>query len=294
VDPEPRELLLYLGCNVLRTAHLARAAIDVLRAMGFEFHAVGGPAYCCGIVHHLHGERAAGRAFAGNSLRHFARFRPRHVIMWCPSCNEHYDEVVTRDHAVPFSYEHITAFIARHLDRVRWARRVERTVALHAHTGHPQQDLDGDATRTILQAIPGLRYVEIPTLAALGRHCSSNVIARIGRETWQRQVSAVLQSAAAAGAEILATIYHSCHRELCGEEARYPFAVVNWISLLAEAMGIDHPDLYKRFKLSGDPDAVFDEVRDLVAAHGLEPDRVREVLYRTFAPRGPAERPDSS
>lgn len=69
---------------------------------------------------------------------------------------------------------------------------------------------------------------------------------------------------------------------------------MNWISLLAEAMGIDHPDLYKRFKFSGDPDAVFDEVRGLVAAHGLEPDRVREVLYRAFAPRGPAERPDSS
>ena len=45
-NPEQKDLLLYLGCNVLRTAHLAETAIDVLKAMGFEFNAVGGPAYC--------------------------------------------------------------------------------------------------------------------------------------------------------------------------------------------------------------------------------------------------------
>jgi hypothetical protein len=33
---EPKEMLLYLGCNVLRTAHLAVTAIQVLKAMGFE------------------------------------------------------------------------------------------------------------------------------------------------------------------------------------------------------------------------------------------------------------------
>jgi Fe-S oxidoreductase len=55
-NPEQKDLLLYLGCNVLRTAHLAETAIDVLKAMGFEFNAVGGPAYCCGIVHYRNQE----------------------------------------------------------------------------------------------------------------------------------------------------------------------------------------------------------------------------------------------
>jgi hypothetical protein len=31
---EAKEMLLYLGCNVLRTAHLAMTAIQVLKAMG--------------------------------------------------------------------------------------------------------------------------------------------------------------------------------------------------------------------------------------------------------------------
>jgi hypothetical protein len=40
-DPEQKDLLLYLGCYVLRTAHLAKTAIEVLKAMGFDFNAVG-------------------------------------------------------------------------------------------------------------------------------------------------------------------------------------------------------------------------------------------------------------
>ena len=61
--------------------------------------------------------------------------------------------------------------------------------------------------------------------------------------------------------DILATLYHSCHREICQEEAHYPFAIVNYISLLGEAMGIEHPDVYKRYKLRADPEAVFEEVQ---------------------------------
>ena len=40
---EPKDLLLYLGCNVLRTAHLAKTVIAVLRAMGLETQHGRGP-----------------------------------------------------------------------------------------------------------------------------------------------------------------------------------------------------------------------------------------------------------
>lgn len=284
-DPAPSDLLLYLGCNILRTAHLATTVVAVLRAMGFAFEAVGGPAYCCGVIHWLNGAPESARRYAGNSLRHFAAFRPTHVLMWCPSCNEHYDDVVTREHAVPFSYEHVTAFIARHLDRVRFVRRVERRVALHYHTGHPQADLDGTSTRAILAAIPGLEYVEIPNPPALGRHCSAKYIQRLGRPAWQAHVEAVLRAAVAARADVLATIYHSCHREICDGEGRHPLQVVNYITLLAEAMGLDPPaDWFKQQRLAADPAATFAAVRADVEALGFDPARVRDVLERAFAP----------
>lgn len=283
-DARPAEFLLYLGCNVLRTAHLAKAAIDVLRAMGFEFQAVGGPAYCCGIVHFLNGAPAAADAYAAGTLRHLRTLGARKVVMWCPSCNEHFDEVVTASHPVEFPYEHVTALVARHLDRITFVRRLDRRVALHYHTGHPQQDLDRASTRAILRAIPGLEYVEIPNPPELGRHCSARYIGKLGRAGWRERIGEVLRHAAAARVDVLATIYHSCHREICHEEAAAPFEIVNYMSLLAEAMGIEHPDVYKRYRLMADPEAVFEQVRDYVEANRLDPARVREVLRRAFAP----------
>jgi hypothetical protein len=49
-------------------------------------------------------------------------------------------------------------------------------------------------------------------------------------------------------------------------------------------MGIEHPDLYKRFKLKADPDAVYDEVEAYIQANGLDPTKVRALLRKTFAP----------
>jgi heterodisulfide reductase subunit D len=282
--PEPKDLLLYLGCNVLRTAHLAKTVIDVLRAMGFDFNTAGGPAHCCGIIHYHNKEPGGARTVAANSMRHFARYGAKKVLMWCPSCNEHYDEVVTQEQDVSFAYEHVSAFIARHLDRVRFVRRVEKKVAVHFHTGFPQSDLDGKNIRAILDAIPGLDLVDIPSTEALGRHCAPKWIGRIGRPQWQEEINRVLGAARDAGVDILATLYHSCQREICEAEAKYPFAIVNYISLLGEAMGIEHPDLYKRFKLKADPDAVYDEVEAYVQANGLDPTKVRALLRKTFAP----------
>jgi hypothetical protein len=161
---------------------------------------------------------------------------------------------------------------------------VERRVALHYHTGHPQQDRDWASTRTILRAIPGLAYVEIDNSPAFGRHCSPKYVNQLGRPRWQEHVAAICGQAAAAGAEVLATIYHSCHREICHVESRWPLAIVNWVSLLGEAMGIVHEDVYKRYRLQADPETAFAELREAAEAHGLDPARVREVLAKSFAP----------
>ena len=290
-EPERKDLLLYLGCNVLRTAHLARTVIGVLKEMGFDFNTAGGPAHCCGIVHYQNNDPKGGHAVTANSMRHFAKYGATKVLMWCPSCNEHYDEVVTKEQNVAFPYEHVTAFIARHLHRIRFVRRLEKRVAMHYHTGHPQSELDGACTRTILQAIPGLDLIDVESSSMPGRHCSPKWICRTGRAHWREALAGLLEHAQDASVDVLATVYHSCHREICQEEANYPVAVINYISLLGEAMGIEYPDAYKRYKLKADPDATFDEVQAYVRANHLDPVRVREALHNAFAP---ACEPDAS
>jgi hypothetical protein len=109
---------------------------------------------------------------------------------------------------------------------------VRKRVALHEHHG-----VDGvvEDVRRLLQAIPGLELVSIPQLHDHGHQCAGFRNAPIAKQNVHRTV---LEHAAAAGVDVLAGIYHSCHRELAAAEQDYPFAVQNFISLVGEAMGI--------------------------------------------------------
>ena len=51
-------------------------------------------------------------------------------------------------------------------------------------------------------------------------------------------------------------------------------------------MGIHVPDLYKRLRLMGDIDTIIADSADLIAAHGLDLDMVRDALAQDMAGAG--------
>ena len=75
---------------------------------------------------------------------------------------------------------------------------------------------------------------------------------------------------------MLVTLYHTCHRDLCAFEGRYPLEVKNWTGLLAVAMGLpEHEDRYKCYKLYND---VTEDGKEFLQAHKLDVSAIREVL----------------
>ena len=110
---------------------MVRTVTAVFDRLGLDYIAVGGPTYCCGIVHHRQGDVAAGEGMANRTLELFKRYEPDEVVMWCPSCIYFYDEVM---HAqVPYRVRHTTEFLLAQVPRMTFTARVERTVAVHAH-----------------------------------------------------------------------------------------------------------------------------------------------------------------
>jgi heterodisulfide reductase subunit D len=91
-----------------------------------------------------------------------------------------------------------------------------------------------------------------------------------------------LDAARAAGVDALVGVYHACHRELCAHERDMPFRVVNFLELVGEAMGVERPDLLKRWKMIQDVDRVVAEVGATARAAGLDIDAVRNVLVATL------------
>jgi len=278
-----KELVLYLGCNILRTMHLAETVVDVMHYLGEDFATLGGPANCCGIGHSRRGETEAGDRLTGSTLRKLNAFAPQKIITWCPSCTFYLDKMIPARLAGSAPLEHFSAFLVERLDRLRFVNAIPRRIALHAHTGTAQQDQDAAMVERILRAIPGLELVELSALEDLGRHCSGNVIADLTRPRYEELVRQLMDEAASRGVDTVVTVYHSCQREICQEEGTYPFTIDNWISLLAYALDLPvHEDRYKRFKLMRDSEQILAELEPRLAERGIPREKAARAVISHF------------
>jgi Fe-S oxidoreductase len=279
---EPHDLVLYLGCNVLRTSHMVQTVTAIFDLLGLDYVAVGGPTYCCGIQHHNHGDTAAAGGMSRHTIELFERFSPKEIVMWCPSCIYFYDEV--QQLRLPFPFRQAAEFLVEQLPRLTFTRQVPARVALHYHTASEPRRREGAAGRRLLEAVPGLTVVPIEPQPRFGRLCTVAVQQEVGPETWDGLVRDELDQARAAGADTLATIYHGCQRLLCGFEAERPIAIEHYLSVFARGLGIAFEDTYKKWTLAGDPAAIMADATPCMEANGVDPTAARALVERTFAP----------
>jgi heterodisulfide reductase subunit D len=272
------EVIFYLGCNVLRTPHIIFNVMDILEAMELDYEVLGGVNNCCGIVHfRTQGDLGGSDRIESHTLRRFAEFQPQTVLTWCPSCQLHLGETTAGATELPYSLEHITQFLADRVAdlRPRFVKAIPKRVALHEHNGIAGINQN---MRKLLQAIPGLELVEIEQLADPGYTCGGGSLGLVPLA--QQDVHQhLLESAKAAGIELLVLVYHGCHRVLCDAQGRYPFEVKNFTSVVAEAMGLaPHEDLFQRYKLHQDVSKIIADAEPFIRAHGIDPKAVAAAL----------------
>jgi heterodisulfide reductase subunit D len=271
-DERP-DVVMYLGCNVLKTPHIALLCLDVLDRLGTRYVVSGGPANCCGVIQFRAGDPATSARVGGGTVAGFAALGAPRVLTWCPTCNIQLGEIVMPATNPGFALEHVVPFIADRLDLLRphLIRPVDRRVALHEHPG-----VSGvtEGVLKILGAIPGLTVVDLAQ-PRVGYMCNSLAPVAAYKRTLHAQE---LAAAEAAGVDSLVGIYHACHRELCAHEGTMPFRIVNFLELVGEAMGVERRDLFKQWKIMQDVDRVLAEVGDHVEREALDPDVVRDVM----------------
>ncbi len=279
------DYVLYLGCNVLRTMHLAEALVAALTAMKVDFIALGGPSNCCGAVHQMVGDSEIGLRMAQKTLNKFQRVRPRAVLTYCPGCNAVFDEKIASGAVeIGLPYLHVTQFIAENLDRLEFKAPIRRRVGLHAHLGTERARRDSGHTLSILRAIPELEVVELPAGEEWGYQCAPFTIEKVGAERHHAMVAEMFGTAKALGCDGIATVYHSCYRELLRSEREFGMEWLNYAELLAAAVGAGpFPPLYKELVLAGDPEAAYCALEERAAERGVSPDTLRRTVDAHFA-----------
>jgi Fe-S oxidoreductase len=274
--PAP-DVVMYLGCNVMKTPHIAVLCLDVLDRIGASYKVFGGPANCCGVIQFRAGDTQSAGRVGGNTVAGFAATGASRVLTWCPTCNIQLGEIVMPAADGGLALEHVVPYIADRLDRLvpHFRHPVPKRVALHEHPGVAGVT---EAVVKILGAIPGLTLVDLAQ-PRVGYMCNSLAPVPAYKRALHAQE---LDAARAAGVDCLVGIYHACHRELCAHERDVPFRIVNFLELVGEAMGIERPDLYKRWKIMQDVDRVVAEIAPSAADAGLDLETVRDVLVASI------------
>jgi hypothetical protein len=175
------------------------------------------------------------------------------VVTWCPSCHRHMGSFMTQYQDANFSVGHITQALHARRDVLakQLTHRVERRVVLHQHFGFREVDVN-PLVCDLLRLIPGMEVLETDH-AAPGHMCSALMPIPEAMKANTRRICEVARET---GAQDVVTVFHSCQRLLCGLEASEPFRVVNYITLLAQALGYEHADEYKQWKNAGSVEAV--------------------------------------
>jgi hypothetical protein len=263
---------------VLKTPHIALLALDIMDTLGITYKVLGGPSHCCGVVQMRTGDVTTSGRFSEATMDKLAASKTKEVLAWCPSCNTQFNDttlptVEKLRGAKPFEMTPFMLFLRRYLDRLRphLTRRVEMRVALHKHPGIPGVV---QAAEDMLNAVPGIELVDLnqPAVGMMANYFRALPAYRSELQSNE------LAAAERAGVDALVAVYHADHRELCAHERDYPFRVMNLLEIVGASMGLHHDDHFKRLKMMQDADAIMEDCRDLIAAHGLDAAATRAAI----------------
>ena len=282
--------VVWLGCNMVRTAHLAEVLDDILKAIGADFVSLGGPSHCCGIMHEVRGEANVANNLLRNTLRKVDAFTPEQLLVWCPSCD---NQIATREQDTVSSMGKERGRVTEFLDRAVPPERlgaVPMMVAVHWHSDFPGQQADGTSVLNLLSRVPGLTVVDMPSAAGLGRHCSLDVVNKCGRDDYRQRMLEWDLEARRRGATHTVSVYHSCHRQLVllprGDADAGFLPVVNYLTLLARSLGLsEREDKFARVSRIENVDAMVADVSSQAETLGVKPDQVRRALVDQFERR---------
>ncbi|WP_291694261.1 heterodisulfide reductase-related iron-sulfur binding cluster [Bradyrhizobium sp.] len=287
-EVKPQSLVVWLGCNILRTAHMAESLNDILVHMGHDHALLGGPSHCCGSVHTASGLREVADNMLNRTMEKFDEFKPDQLLYWCPSCDDHLSH---RDQSLVTETAkkrmNATVFLSRNIRQDLLVNEIPITVAIHRHVDFPEQEEESEAVHDLLSRIPGVHVIDAAAATGLGRHCTVPRIKDFGEEKYVGTIAGWMADAKRRGATHIVSIYHSCHRRLTLLQREHGgtrgLELVNYLTLVAQSMGLPaREDKFARISKIADIDTMMEELEGEFAARGVKPETVRRALKDQF------------
>jgi hypothetical protein len=269
------ELVVHLSCMAHYTPHIPVLAQKILRSVGRDCLIVGGPENCCSELHKYLGDTELERQTAKVAMAGFRKAKPRKVVSICPDCDEQFTK-----HGVdrlPYEHTNMSTLLIEFLPELTSLfKPIEKKIVLHRHDVNAMRSRDANNVAAILEAIPGLQFLDAQHAAGPGIHCQT--LYPMSPEAQNK----MFEEAAELGAEAIVMPYHSCYRQHVKMQLTFGVEVHHYFNLVAMALGIPFTEPFKEMRLLNSVDAVLDALRPKIERFGYDEQAVRGQVQRAI------------
>ena len=91
-----------------------------------------------------------------------------------------------------------------------------------------------------------------------------------------------MKEASQTNADVLASVCHHCHNVFVSNEDKYNCSVKNYISLVAEALGIEREDTFKKYKQINNIDTILADIDKRIDKLPFTREKIIEALNTIF------------
>jgi len=213
------KVLLFFGCTAAYDVNVRQVAINnvnILQALGVDYGILGSEEKCCASVLLRMGDPEHERVFKQN-IDQFNSLGIDTLISSCSGCFKTIMQDYPRIAPLNFEVLHSIEFLARLLKqgKLKFPHAVNRTVTYHdpCHLGRATGGYD--APRMIMEAIPGLKLIEMPRNREYSRCCGAGGGLKAGYPDIQNKMARRrVNEAEETGAEALVSSCPFCYQGL--------------------------------------------------------------------------------
>lgn len=221
---------------------IPQAMVKVMDRAAVDFATLGGDEWCCGYPLFTAGMESLVTDLMRHNLERVREMGIQTLVTTCPSCHYTWSHIYRELNSSPFGFEviHASEFLARLLAEGQLQlRSFDQVVTYHDPCDLGRKSGLYDAPRQVIQAVPGVEFVEMDACGENALCCGGGGDVQIIDESVTAQVAdRRLGQAQRTGARVLLSACQQCKRTLmsAARRARARIRVMDLAELVSRAL----------------------------------------------------------
>lgn len=273
------KMIFFPGCNVYCQPDKLLSSLDILDMLGEDYAFIPGLDFCCGDRFIFSGNIEKADKASNKLISKILSYSPETVVFWCPTCHCRFEKTISNVFHLPFKTISLPRFLADNINRLPMKDSIHATGTIHQACKSVYSGLDLTGVHDLLSQIPCVSFKQMSHSDQDTLCCGSGAV-NYFKQSFALIRDNRLTQAKLTGADLLIDECHFCHETFCRQHARFPFTVVNYISLVARAFGIERDDSLAEFIKLDDPEKIMQHASQYIETSPFSKMVIKEVLQQ--------------